>query len=258
MTRESSYLVSEYGSFQYDRDDVLHLTGSVLNGGVWTERERQKLLRHVQKSGSDQWDDAAALFPSRTARDCYAQYANNLDPSLNKANWSQDEEKQLLLLVEKYDEHDWCTIAEELGTQRSPFECLQHYQRTLNKALVNNSEWTEEEDELLKEAVEEHGRNWQNVASCVPNRSATQCNNRWNKSAVCHEEVVAGKWTEEEERLLFLAAVAYGAPRLADSKKTEPELQQLLNHDAAIAPAPATSKRSFAQWKEIAVLVPGK
>jgi hypothetical protein len=256
MHRNSAYFRCESGAFEYPKSNRLVLTNAILDGSVWTEKEREKLQKFVHRHGPHNWEQTSILHKS--PMDCYIQYTNLLDPSINASVWISDEDVQLLALVQKYDEHDWCAVAEELGTNRTPFECLRHYQQDLNKNLTNTGDWSVEEDELLKDAVNEHGRNWQVVASCVPNRSSTQCLNRWNKSSICHEEVVAGKWNEEEERLLFLAALAYSAPQHSDSKKTEEQLQQLLTDATGSASAANTSKRYFTHWKEIAALVPGK
>lgn len=249
------------------------------------------------------------------------QYTNVDDPSINNTEWSADEDHQLVELVDKYSEHEWSHIAEELGTHRTPIACLRHYQQTLNTKLLNNSEWSAEEDLLLKQAVEICGKGkWQKVSTYVPDRSSTQCMNRWTQSNCCQENVVAGRWLEQEERLLFLAAVAYDAPRMQQFKKTEAQLRELYmsagleqassidsrggessvtgiggtnangvessdsedevntnNTTAAIAIAatgtsiiatssstntaiavPPTTTSSFAYWKDMAAMVPGK
>jgi hypothetical protein len=191
------------------------------------------------------------------------QYRNVLDPAINFGDWSPTEDENLLRLVQKYDEHQWCEIAEELGTNRTPFECLRHYQRCLNSKLMNTKDWTEDEDRLLKDAVEEYGKgSWQQIASCIPGRTSVQCLNRWKKSTICNDTVVSGKWNEAEERLLFLSALLHNAPRLADSKKSEVELQQLLNGEAPSsslsAGAAVKPPAVFNKWKDIAAEVPGK
>jgi hypothetical protein len=196
--------------------------------------------------------------------ECYMQYKNVLDSALNFGDWSPAEDEDLLRLVQKYDEHQWCEIAEELGTNRTPFECLRHYQRNLNTKLMNTSDWTVDEDRLLRDAVEEYGKgSWQQIASCIPGRTSVQCLNRWKKSTICNDSVVSGKWNEAEERLLFLAALLYKAPRLADSKRTEAELRQLLSSEAGASTASSSGAAGkppalFTKWKDIAAKVPGK
>lgn len=61
--------------------------------------------------------------------------------------------------------------------------------------------WTEEEDALLKAAVNRHdGKNWKVIADEVPGRNHVQCLQRWKK--VLKPGLVKGHWTAEEDELL--------------------------------------------------------
>ena len=70
--------------------------------------------------------------------------------------------------------------------------------------------WTNEEDEKLKKAVEEHGsNNWGTVADEVGNgRTRSQCSQRWNR--VINPKISKANWTQEEEQKLLNAVEAYG------------------------------------------------
>lgn len=201
---------------------------------VWTEEERTALLQHIAatatrtSTANGKWEQAQDTVRTHSAMVCYMQYMNVDSPSINNAEWTPDEDNRLLDLVGKYSEHEWSHVAEELGTNRTPIACLRHYQQTLNMKLLDNSEWSSEEDLLLKQAVDTCGKGkWQKVSTFVPGRSSTQCMNRWVQSNLCQENAVAGKWLEQEERLLFLAAVAYNAPRMQQFKKTDAQLREL-------------------------------
>lgn len=229
--RPSKYLV--YGASDphvYPIENSFHYNPRVES--VWTEEERAVLQHHLATTrasiAENKWESAHYAVPTHSEIECYMQHTNVDDPSINNAEWTSEEDRQLLELVEKYAEHEWSHIAEELGTNRTPIACLRHYQQSLNTKLLNNNEWSSEEDLLLKQAVETYGKGkWQKVSSCVPARSSTQCMNRWVQSNLCQENVVAGKWLEQEERLLFLAAVAYNAPRMQQFKKTDAQLRDL-------------------------------
>ena len=258
----------------------LHKADSLEPEHVWTEAERRILrnqvrIRSGEQNDDTQWRLVSTALSAKTPKTCYMQYKNVEDPSINKTEWKADEERNLLGLVEKYREHDWCNIASELATNRTPFECLRHYQQALNNKLLKREEFTEEEDALLKDAVEEYGASkWKQIASAVPGRNARQCRSRWDKcvsvvtpgsgSSKCKESVVSGRWMAEEERLLFLAALAYNAPRLADSKKSSDEIEHFLNGpaslsaDASSSTKAAAASTTFGFWGEIAKLVPGK
>lgn len=123
----------------------------------------------------------------------------------------------------------WVKIADDLGTSRTPLQCLQRYQQALNIKLVNSCEWTRNEDDLLRKGVELYGaKNWQNVASMISGRSAVQCGARYRKSSKSRDDIVDGSWTEIDERRLFLAAIAYDIPTSSIFKKTAAEIEAFL------------------------------
>lgn len=124
----------------------------------------------------------------------------------------------------------WVKIADDLGTRRTPLQCLQRYQQALNSKLVDSSEWTRDEDNMLRKAVEIHGtKNWQNVASIILGRSAVQCGARYRKSSKSRNDIVDGSWADVDERKLFLASVAYEIPTSSIFKKTTAEIDAFVS-----------------------------
>lgn len=56
--------------------------------------------------------------------------------------------------------------------------------------------WTNEEDELLRQAVQQHeGRNWKKISECLIGRTDVQCLHRWQK--VLRPGLIKGPWTKE-------------------------------------------------------------
>ena len=56
--------------------------------------------------------------------------------------------------------------------------------------------WTAEEDELLRSAVQQYGgRNWKKISDQIPERTVVQCLHRWQK--VLRPGLVKGPWTPE-------------------------------------------------------------
>lgn len=106
------------------------------------------------------------------------RWLNWEDPLVNHGPWTTDEDKMILYLVQKNGVNDWINIAEAVGTNRTPFQCLARYQRSLNASILKR-EWTKDEDAQLSVAVEAFGeRDWQSVASALNGRTGTQCSNR--------------------------------------------------------------------------------
>lgn len=106
------------------------------------------------------------------------RWLNFEDPLLNCNLWTAQEDKNLLFLVQKKGISNWFDIAVSLGTNRTPFQCLTRYQRSLNVSILKR-EWTKDEDAKLRFAVETYGEgDWQSVASVLEGWTGTQCSNR--------------------------------------------------------------------------------
>ena len=70
--------------------------------------------------------------------------------------------------------------------------------RAVFKRRASMGKWTEEEDELLREAVADYrGKSWKKIASRLSGRTDVQCLHRWQK--VLKPGLVKGPWTQEED-----------------------------------------------------------
>ncbi|CAK8570224.1 unnamed protein product [Lathyrus sativus] len=63
-------------------------------------------------------------------------------------------------------------------------------------------QWTPEEDETLRKAVQRfQGKNWKKIAECFKDRTDVQCLHRWQK--VLNPELVKGPWSKEEDEVMI-------------------------------------------------------
>ncbi|KAJ4832335.1 hypothetical protein Tsubulata_027818 [Turnera subulata] len=157
------------------------------------------------------WDQLASLYvPGHSGAECEAQWLNFEDPLINHSpQWTSKEDKSLLYIVQQKGVSNWFDIAASLGTNRTPFKCLERFQRSLNASILKR-EWTEEEDAQLHAAVEAYGEhNWQSVASTLVGRTGPQCSNRWKKTLNPDRQKV-GRWTSDEDKRLRIAVMFFG------------------------------------------------
>ena len=76
----------------------------------FTQSEDTKLKRLVKKYGATRWEEVADEMPQKNARQCKERWMNCLDPNINKAPWSEQEDNLLLLLHKAMGEH-WTKMA---------------------------------------------------------------------------------------------------------------------------------------------------
>ncbi|WOL15332.1 snRNA-activating protein complex subunit 4-like isoform X1 [Canna indica] len=156
------------------------------------------------------WNRLASMYVTgRSGAECEVRWLNCEDPMINHDPWTAMEDKKLLFIVQERGIYNWIDISVALGTDRTPFQCLVRYQRSLNPHIINK-DWTEEEDAKLCAAVENYGKkNWQMVASCLEGRTGTQCSNRWYKT-LNPERKKVGRWSVDEDKRLKVAVMLFG------------------------------------------------
>ncbi|XP_021292351.1 uncharacterized protein LOC110422670 isoform X2 [Herrania umbratica] len=156
------------------------------------------------------WDQLASMYvKGRSGAECETRWLNHEDPLINCNPWTAEEDKNLLFIVQEKGISNWFDIAVSLRSNRTPFQCLARYQRSLN-ACILKGDWTEEEDDQLRIAVEVFGEcDWQSVASTLKGRTGTQCSNRWIKSLHPTRQRV-GRWTHDEDKRLKVAVMLFG------------------------------------------------
>ena len=116
---------------------VFQCSRSNMTATYWPKEEVKKLIATINKlhlnsnegpNAVVDWDRVSCCMKNKSPIDCLIQYRNVACPDLNFSKWTWEEESQLIKLASKHDLHDWVSVAEELGTRRTPIECLKHYQ----------------------------------------------------------------------------------------------------------------------------------
>lgn len=131
------------------------------------------------------------------------------DPLINRDPWTTSEDKNLLFTIQQKGLNNWIEIAVSSGTNRTPFQCLSRYQRSLNASILKR-EWTKDEDDKLRAAVATFGLgDWQAVASTLEGRTGPQCSNRWKKS-LDPARTKRGHFTPDEDSRLKIAVLLFG------------------------------------------------
>ncbi|NXI26954.1 SNPC4 protein, partial [Sterrhoptilus dennistouni] len=157
------------------------------------------------------WDKISNIHfdGQRSSEELRKFWQNWEHPSINKEEWTEKEIERLKKIAAKHNCLDWQTIAQELGTNRTAFQCLQKYQ-IYNKDF-KRKEWTRDEDEMLLELVQEMrvGNHipYKKIAYYMEGRDSAQLIYRWTKSV--DPNLKKGPWTPEEDDMLMAAVQKY-------------------------------------------------
>ncbi|KAF5012158.1 hypothetical protein FDECE_1807 [Fusarium decemcellulare] len=149
----------------------------------WTSAEDAALRTLVGHFGDSRgpegrWKDIAAGLQGRTAKDCRKRWFHSLDPSLRKGRWTAQEDELLLSAYARLGPA-WHDIA-ALIPGRKDDQCSKRYNDILDPSAKNRlSDWTAQEDNLLRQGVASLGHRWAAISSRIPGRPPLTCRNRW-------------------------------------------------------------------------------
>ncbi len=126
-----------------------------------------------------------------------------------KRRWTKQEDEKLCLAVKAVGTHDWKRIAEQhlAGHGRSDVQCLHRWQKVLRAGLVKGA-FTEEEDKIIIQCMNEGGLTWMQIAERIPGRIGKQCRERWTNHL--DPNLKKGGWTHEEDTILAEAQQRWG------------------------------------------------
>lgn len=149
--------------------------------------------------------DSSAI-SQRSAKECEIRWLGDRHPRFNHSSWDESEVAAAQKLVENLGggDIDWVSIAEQLGTRRTPIDVMR------NVVVRKMHVWDAESDKRLCEAVRKYGTEcWALVARSVSeDAQMNSCQNRWHRTL--DPSIRRGNWTAEEDAQLRLAVDLYG------------------------------------------------
>jgi len=94
--------------------------------------------------------------------------------------WTPEEDACLRALVEEHGEQAWALVASRMPHERNNKQCRERWRNHLRPAC-NKGPWTESEDALILERVQQHGTKWAKISGLyLPDRPENDIKNRWH------------------------------------------------------------------------------
>lgn len=82
--------------------------------GSWTAQEDQIILQWVGMHGATKWSSLSDHLPGRIAKQCRERWCNHLDPDIRRTQWSPEEDRVILSLMQQIG-NKWAEIARRLS-----------------------------------------------------------------------------------------------------------------------------------------------
>ncbi|KAJ8715613.1 hypothetical protein PYW07_010095 [Mythimna separata] len=144
-----------------------------------------------------------------TAQEYQALWKLFFHPSISKNSWSTAEHARLLQIACANRKQDWDSIALQLNTGRTGYQCFVYFRTNMNNSFTGKK-WTNEEVTYLKRLIEYFKEDfyipWGKIAAAMENRTKIQIYNKYMRLI----ELRKGRFLPEEDAVILNCVERFG------------------------------------------------
>jgi hypothetical protein len=133
------------------------------------------------------------------------------EKKISRHKFTPDEDEALRQLVAQHGTGDWALIAQQLPS-RTPRQCRDRWKHYLSPEVVVGN-WTEDDDRLLLQKVDELGGRWAAIAQLFPGRTDVGIKN--------HYISITNKKEKEAKEAGQQPAILLPAPAGSDTQRVQ-------------------------------------
>jgi hypothetical protein len=150
-----------------------------LKKGTWQPEEDDRLTAEVNAfvdaGGEINWSAIARCIEGRTAKQCRERWRCNLDPNINKNEWTTEEDLMIVNLQKELGNR-WALLAKSLPGRTE--NAIKTRFRSLQRS--NKRKWSPQEDSLLMQMIRS-GSNFLEVSQVLTRRSLNSVRVRYKQ-----------------------------------------------------------------------------
>lgn len=150
-----------------------------LKKGTWQPEEDDRLMHEVNQfldaGGEVNWSLVAKTIEGRTAKQCRERWRCNLDPNINKNEWTVEED-MLIVNLQRELGNRWALLAKSLPGRTE--NAIKTRFRSLQRS--NKRKWSPQEDSLLMQMVRS-GSSFEEAAQVMSRRSLNSVKIRYKQ-----------------------------------------------------------------------------
>lgn len=188
-----------------------------LNRSRFTEQENTQMMIAIVENNHQNWDKIASHCDGRSSMQCFIHYHRSITRYFDRSEtWTQEEDLILHKAIEKNTfcgATNWNKIAEALK-DRSKLQCYNRYVFFSRDQPVKRGTFSKEEDKIILDYVEKHGKKFNEIIKLLPDRTVTQIRNHYNLALGFEGETHS--WTTEEDAALIEFVDSYGTNNWKD------------------------------------------